>query len=298
LKKLQSICEKTLLQKKNNLKSLFEKSDSNAYYIKEKLFKKQSIDNNNINAFDIEKQDFEINEIVNSLSKSGKKIQIIDIYMKIFDLIEYIPSIKYLDLIGIFVTITDLLEKVFLKFRLENKKDKISHEINELNNSIFLFFKFYLFNDLEILCVNNKLNNNKNTKLNESSNQKEISVFDFHYALTDFIISNNTDKIKNLKKYAYENFYESLNDNLCFFSILLPKSNSIFKHTLKNEVLPFFLEIKIRISNVEYSDKILMELIKNLDMILLDVNNQLEVAKKIIPLSFSNTQIHKNEFER
>lgn len=247
----------------------------------------------------IELNNYEITEIINSLTKSGKKIKIIDVYMKIIDLIEYIPSIKYFDLINVFMSITDLLEKVFLKFRLENKMNKISEEIKELNSNIFMVFKFYLFNDLEILHKKKiRLSNNNDSNSEDLLNKNNKKLFDSHKSIYDFIINNDVITIKNLKKHVYENFYDILNDNLCFFNVLLPKNNSIFKHSIKNEVLPFFLEIKIRISNVEYSEKILMELIKNIDITLIDISDELEVTKKNIPLSFSNTHLCKNEFEK
>ncbi len=256
----------------------------------------------NTNGNNLDLNNPEIKDIFNFLSKPTKKTKIIDIYLKIIDLLEFIPIIKYLDSFKILLKILELFEKIFIKFKLENKLKLIPNEIKEFNLHIISFFKFYLFNDMQILqrnfkedmiCSFSNYNENDNNKENKSNSKDIIKI-----AFTDLIIKNFSENLKLIKKIFNENFYEKLNDNLCFFNIISPKNNSIFKHSIKNEVLPFFLEINIRVSNIEYTENILIELIKNLDITLITLNDEIDIIKKNYSISFSNTRIFKNEFER
>lgn len=337
LKKIQTFSDNTSIQNKPNfkfnpniksqrnlkinennlIKINLNYKDENNNNKSDKDLKDRFLNNNYNNAFDLNKN--EIHEIVNYLTNTSKKSKIIEIYMKIFDLLEYINFIKYLQLFGIFQIISELLEKIFLKFRLENKKNLISQEIEEISFNIFSLFKFYLFNDLEIIQQKiSKITKKKTPKSTfnfiiaeadvSNFNRQEIlqkqeitpKEFDIQGAFSELIEDNKTEKLTNLKKYFYEKYFETLNITLCSFNILLPKSNSIFKFNHTNEVLPFFLEIKLKISNIEYSDKIPLEIIKNLNVILINLNDDIDVSnkKKLIRLSFSNTKILKNEFER
>lgn len=252
----------------------------------------------------------EINEIYNCLKKQSKTCKIIEIYMKLLDIVEYIPDIKFLDLLNIFSLFNNLAEKINLKFRLENKKDKVYYEINELNSQLFFLFKFYLFNDMSIFKESKDLNNELSYKVKNADNKQKAfelnssSLFtnsgniDYKSAFLEFILNRNLQILKSIKISFYEKCFDALNEPILFFRILSPKNNSIFKHTNKSENIPFFLEISLKINNIDFSDTTFLELIKNLEVVIIELNEEIETRKKSFSLSFSNTQLKKNEFEK
>jgi hypothetical protein len=243
--------------------------------------------------------DFYINHnknIFNLLEKIFKKtkdLQIFEIYTNIFELIPYLSQIKIIDLFLIFLNISDLIEKIILKIRIENNIDLlIISELNNINNDIFDIFKYFLFDDFRI--INKEKKENLNSNLFNNNN----NIISLSEGFIDLILNENFEIFNKFINSFKQKFDVVLKGNLLFINLISPKNNSIFKHKIRNEILPFFLEIKLRISKIEYTENTFIELLNNLEIIFTDMNTEGDYKYKSIPLSFSNTKIRKNEFDK